>query len=372
MNLRLLRGLAGATTLALLATAMLSSGALAANQRDVYFGSPLAEGGSGGDVDPETGALIPGHLVTNALTAGGKTATTVRIENEGGQTLNHVRFAGGAAADGKEYNLLFPEPPTTSLPTDATFAALILLAGEAACDPDTALSFECDLGTLAPGDFVEFLVVVQAPNPGLNPFWLTASWNEGWSSTGNNADYQFAAANLNVAAESCAGGTASYFLGHEPVILGDGDADGGDRCFGANADIESGAALGQDPDFANGGFASVVVDDGQAVPCPAGFRCFGSTVSVSIISGNPVPGGVEWTVTWEGTKSLRGVIHYGDNYPTDLTDFVAIQFNKASKCSTTKLTDCWISATSSPGGVKPVSITVVFVTEGNGKGGGWI
>jgi hypothetical protein len=369
MNLRLLRGLAGATTLALLATALLSAPALAANGRLVYFGSPISEGGTGGGYNTD-GSLIHGTLKNTPVTANNKTAVFLEIANKDNQTLNHVKVAGGDAADGKSFNPSFLPPAGDSLPDDLSLAAVSILSGPAGTTcASSATSFECNVGTLSANASALFLIVIKAPNAEASyPYWFTGSWNEGWSSTGNNADYNFAKGTITVAADSCAGGTASWFLGTEPVVLGDG----GGTCFGANAGIKSGAALGQDPAFANGGFASVVVDNGPAVPCPAGFKCFGSTVSVTIISGNPVPGGVEWTVTWEGTKTLKGVIHYGDAYPTDPNDFVAIAFTKANKCTATKTTDCWKSATPSSGKVKPVSITVVFVTEGNGKGGGWI
>ena len=357
MNLRLLRGLAGATTLALLATAMLSAPAMAANGRNVYFGSP---DGSGGSYDAG-GNLIFGTLTNTRVTASGKTAVFLVIRNDDGQQLNHVKVAGGAAADGKPYNPAFNKPAGTSLPAGASFAAVTVLSGPASlsCPTNTSASFDCVVGGLAPGASASFLIVINAPaTQGANPYWFTGSWNEGWSSNGANADYNFAVDNLNVEANSCAGGTASWFLGNEAVDLGDGGA----TCFNQDAKVKSGAALG-----GNGGFATVAVDNAFAATCPAGFRCFGNTVSVSVISGAPVPGGVEWTATWFGTKTIKGVIHFADDYATS-GNFTPIAFTKQDKCSATKTFDCWKSVTPT---AKPASVTAVWVTDTNGKGGGF-
>jgi hypothetical protein len=359
MKLRLLRGLAGATTLALLATAMLSAPAMAANGRNVYFGSP--DGSGGGYAG--NGDLVFGTLTNTRVTAGNRSAVVLLIRNDDNQTLNHVKVAGGAAADGKPYNPGFAKPAGTSLPSGASFATVTVLSGPAGitCNPNTSASFECNIGTLAANASASFQIVINAPaTNGAHPYWFTGSWNEGWSSTGNNADYNFAVDNLDVEATSCGAGTATWVLGTETVNLGDG----GGTCFNQNAAIKSGAPIG-----GIGGFASVAVDSTFAATCPAGFRCFGNTVSVNITNGLPVAGGVEWSITWFGTKSMKGVIHFGDDYATDPTDFTVITFNKQSKCSAAKLTDCWKTLTTTN---KPASVTAVYVTAGNGKGGGWI
>lgn len=343
--------------MALLATALLSAPALAANGREVWLGSPDGVGGSGA-------ALDYGSLTNHdPVTVGRRAATTLHFENEGGQTLNHVRLAGGAVANELPYNTLFPRPVPNSLPGGASFAKVIVLAGSATCNPDAGISFECDLGSLSAGEFVDFLIVVDVPaTAGVYPYWVTGSWNEGWASTGTNADYQFAVGSLDVKT-GCGNGSASYFLGTQSVALDDGASI---PCNGADASVASLANVG-----GNGGFAKMAVDSTD-ITCPAGFKCFGKPVSVSILGGAPVPGGVEWTVKWFGTKTLKGVIHYGDAYPTVATDFVAIPLTKANKCSATKLTDCWVGTSTSSGNTKPVWIQVIFRTDSNGKGGGFL
>ena len=324
----------------------------------MYFGSPDGSGGgySGGN-------LVFGSTTNTRVTAGGRSAVVLLIRNDDNQTLNHVKVAGGAAADGKPYNPSFAKPSGTSLPAGASYAALTVLSGPAGitCNPNSSTSFECNVGTLAKGASASFLIVINAPaSTGAHPYWFTGSWNEGWSSTGNNADYNFAVDNLGVEAASCAAGTATWFLGNEIVDLGDG----GGTCNNQNAVIRSGAALG-----GTGGFASVAVDANFAATCPAGLKCFGNTVSVNIKNGSPVPGGVEWTATWFGTKTIKGVVHFGDNYASNPNDFTVITFDRQSKCSASKTTDCWVSITTTN---KPASVTAVWVTASNGKGGGWI
>lgn len=357
--------------LAMLATGLLTGGALAANGRIVYFGS-TGTGGSGGGYDAD-GGLVFGTLTNTRVTLGGKSATVLVIRNDDNQTLNHVKVAGGTAADGKPYNPAFDIPDGTSLGS-LTLSAVIPQTSGVTCDPNSATSFECSVGTLAAGASASFLIVLNPPNTPIvppatsasYPYWFTGSWNEGWSSTGTNADYNFATGTVVVEANSCAGGTASWFLGNEQVNLGDG----GTTCFNQNAEIKSGrngnVALG-----GNGGFAAVAVDSSFAVDCPEGYKCFGNTISVSILAGATVPGGVEWSGTWFGTKTIKGVIHFGDNYVNDPDDYTVITFTRQNKCSADKLTDCWVSVTPSSGNVKPAFVTAIWVTDSNGRGGGF-
>ena len=366
MNLRLLRGLAGATTLALLATAILSAPALAANGRNVYFGSP---DGTGGSYDAD-GDLVFGTLTNTRVTSNGKTAVILLVRNDDGQTLNHVKIAGGAAADTKPYNLAFNKPAGTSLPAGASFATpLTQLSGPAGftCSTNNSASFDCVVGTLAAGASASFLIIISAPSAGANPYWFTGSWNEGWASTGANADYNFAVDNLDVLAPSCNNGTASWFLGTETVNLTDGESSA-DACTDTSASVRSGAALG-----GSGGYAQVLFDTTNAT-CPATItRCYGRTVDVKILNGAPVPGGVIWTMQFVGTKTLGGIVHYKDNYdPNNPATYDVIPLTKKFKCSATLTTNCWNTITPSGGGIKPVFVVVEFVTDGNGKGGGWI
>jgi hypothetical protein len=332
----------------------------AANNRVVYFGSP---DGTGGGYD-SNGQLVFGTLTNTTVTEGKKWATVLVVRNDSpsGSTLNHVKISGGADADGKPYNPLFPKPTSgNSLTGGATFAAVTVLEGSATCSQTSGASIACDVGTLVAGAFTKFLIVVNAPaTKGIASWGLTGSWNEGWSSTGTNADYNFATGSVDVKESNCGNGQASYFLSTEKVDLSDGGSTS--VCATQDAGIKSGSALGS-----NGGFAQVVIDTAD-ITCPAIYKCFGKPVTVSILGGNPVPGGVEWTVTWYGTKTVKGVLHVSDGAtPT----FTPIYLTRSYKCSDTVLRDCWKSVTPSAGNAKPASVTVVFVTDSNGKGIGF-
>jgi hypothetical protein len=364
MKLRLLRGLAGATTLALLATALLSAPAMGANAREVFFGSPGQFGGG----YTESGDLVFGQLSNTRVTTGGKSKIDVLIQNDDGQTLNHVRIAGGDETTDLPFNPAFAKPAGTSL-GDATIAAFELTdppAG-ASCEWDAA-GFLCDIGSLAAGDSATLTIVLNAPaTPLAHPYWFTGSWNEGWASTGTNADYNFAVDNLDVEEANCTNGTASWFLSGETLNLNDGDTSAS-PCANGSASVRSGAAL------TNGGYAQVRFDATPATcPTELASKCFGRTVDVQILGGVSIPGGVVWTVQFVGTKTLTGIVHYGDNYdPDDDSTYDLIPLTKKFKCNTTTLTtDCWNSIIPSAGKVKPVYVIVEFVTAGNGKAGGW-
>ena len=358
--------------MALLATAMLSSGAIAANARDVYFGSP-EPGGSGGGIDPDTGAIVPGILTNTTVTSGGRTSIIVRIQNRGGQALNHVKWAAGTTAEQKSYNPLFPAPDLNdddvidSSLSGATVTRIFNPAGTT-CDPATGASVQCEVGSLAANAAKEFQVILTPPTaPASYKIWFTASWNEGWSSTGTNADYTFALGTIDVKGAACGNGMANYFLPEEQVTLNDNS---GDICNGADASVKSGGFLNAN---GNGGFASLKVDETGIFDggCPVPYECFGNTVTVNILDGGTVPGKVDWTVTWYGTKSLGAVIHYFDTYSlTNLGAYKAIPLTKKNKCSASLLTDCWLSFEASKGNANPIWFKVVFRTDGNGKAGG--
>ena len=358
---------------------------LAANTRMVSFGSP---GQGGGGIDAGTGALVPGVLEFSPVTAGsepGRTAVDVIITNVGGQTLNHVKFAGGTVADGLPYNPNFvvegttaPKPPGPSFPADVELNQVFPQAG---CDL-TIVTGEgedgllCDVGTLAAGASAPYTIVFTPPHaaPASRHIWLTVSWNEGWSATGNNADYAFAEGDIAVTKASCTNPASGYFLENDNIDLA---ANGGGTCQGQQASIASG-----DPLEGIRGRASVLIlNDGTEflADCPSELKnkCFGVTVQAFVLEGAPVDGGVEWTVRWYGIKSLSGVVHFGDNYgpapDMDPTDYSLIQFSKSNKCvtDTEPDLDCWITKSSSPGGEKPVWFQATFVTPDNGRTGGY-
>jgi len=302
-------------------------------------------------------------------TVGGRTAVTITLANPGGQTINHVAFAGGAVADGFAYNPAYPKPSGPSLPAGASFAAIFPSTGCSLTGGSTNAwaSVFCDVGQFAANATISYMLVINVPLvAGDDDIWLTVSWNEGWSSTGSNADYTFATGAFTVGADNCDTATSSYFLPGEHVGLDNG----GGTCQNQEASIASGQALHIQ---GIGGFASLGIDDGFAATCPTEIhgKCFGVTVEVSVLGGIPVLGGVQWTVTWSGIKSLSGVIHFGDDYATDPTDYTIIPFTKKFNCSLTLTTNCWVSTDASKGNAEPLFFTAIFKTPDNGKGGGF-
>lgn len=333
-----------------------TAGVTAANTRIVCFGTPGSDANCSGINND--GTLKSGVLVFSPVTTGGNTAVNVLIRNDGGQTLNHVKFAGGDTADALPFNPLFGHPGGTSLPSGATVPA-IFPGGSCTFSAGHA-GFLCDVGTLGAHKSATFTVVITPTTGG--HVWLTSSWNEGWSTTGSNADYAFAEGDITVSAASCDTGTANYFLPSDPVSLP------GVNCLGQQASIVAGALGGI------GGFGSVGNDPTGTTTCPSALKngCYGTTVSVTINGGQVVPGGVQWSITWYGIKSLTGVIHYHNDYsPSDPKTYDVIPLTKSFQCSAKLTTNCWQSVTASKGNANPLFITVVFVTPSNGKGGGF-
>ena len=344
-------------TAALLVSTLGVAVSTAADSRDVRFTFGT------GQPDDDSGALF------SSATAGGRTAVTVTLENAGGQTLNHVAFAGGAVADGLPYNPLFPKPAVTSLPDGSSFAAIFPAAGCSLTGGTTNAyaALFCEVGQLTANSSISYLLVLNVPaTAGNYDTWLTASWSEGWSTTGMNADYTFAEGSFSVGANDCTTATASYFLPGENVDL----TNGGGTCQDQEASIASGDTLEVE---GIGGFASLGIDDTFAADCPSEIhdKCFGVTVEVSVLGGVLVPGGVQWTVKWYGVKSLSGVIHFGDDYATDPTDYTSIPFTKKLQCVGSDDTNCWVSKASSKGNEDPLWFEATFITPDNGRTGGY-
>jgi len=352
------RLLASLAVLSLLALSIGPSFLLAANTRNIYFGTPESLGGSGGGFDND-GNPVSGTLVFSPVTTGGKTMAKLLIRNDGNQTINHIKFAGGDVADELPYNAGYPAPTVESF-GGSSLAAIFPSTG---CDPAGPDGLMCDVGTLGSGDSRLYTLVFTPPaTAGTYDIWLTVSWNEGWSTTGSNADYAFAEGSIVVAEADCDTPTANYFLPNELVSL----ANGGGKCDGQSASVSAGALGGL------GGFGTLGIDE-EFDGCPDGYSCFGNTVSVSISDGIAVPGGVEWSLRWEGTKSLKGVIHFHDDYdPADTDTYDVILFQKKFQCSNKLTTNCWVSTASSKGNVSPWWFEAVIVTDNNGKAGGFI
>jgi len=146
----------------------------AANNRNVYFGSPSPDGTGGNTIGtPITYGTLGGET---KVTAGGRTAVTVLIQNNDNQTLNHVKFSGGTNADAKPDNATNTTPDGTSLPSGASIAAVFSTSSLTTCTALPASGVDCELGQLAPGASVTLTVVIKVPAAAANySYWLTGS-----------------------------------------------------------------------------------------------------------------------------------------------------------------------------------------------------
>lgn len=345
------RSLVALASLSLLVLSLGPVSALGANTRDIFFGSPGAANGV---------------LTFSPVTVGGNSVVKLRISNGGNQPVNFVKWAAGLYADGLAYNPSYPAPAPPSLGG----STIALLAPSAGCAPVPTANTPtntllCDIGTLVPGPSgLTYTVVLTPPaTAGTYHVWFTASWNEGWSTSGSNADYQFAQGDIVVETADCDTPAASYFLPGQAVSLNVGD---GTNCQSASL---SSQALG-----GIGGFGSLGIDNGFLAGCPAGYSCFGDTVSAAVGGGVAVPGGVRWDLTWYLIKSLKGVIHFHDDYDatTNPNAYDAIPFSKKYLCSAQLTTNCWEYTESSKGNADPLWFRAIFITPNNGKAGGFI
>jgi hypothetical protein len=342
----------------LIATAMLAGGVSGADTRVLWIGAPDLTV----DTDPDVagpdnnGKLFP-TTVTVPESGKGPYATKfeVQILNGGGQNLSNIVVTINADVQGSAALTL----NTAGIydPDGGTDADNCTTSGDTVTCTYPGLPAGTHR-TVAVVVNVTSAYVITTPKPLFSANVTTN--NENGS---NTQSFNATSGSFGVSAAGCSG-TASWFLGTQKVNL----EDGGTSCSGQDAVVTSGrngdVALG-----GNGGFATVQIGGDQTGLCPAGYRCYGKTVDVSILGGNPVPGGVQWTITWNGIKTIKGVIHYGDSYPTNPNDYTVITFNKQGQCSTTKLTDCWVSPLVTTS--KPASITATIVTAANGKTGGW-
>jgi hypothetical protein len=376
---RVPRSLAVLVSLTLLATVVAVAPAQAANTRDVYFGSPPANVST---CDATT-AYCPLGLslttISRGSAIGGFTYVDVIVANQGPQTLSHVAVMGGALADATAgLNTLFPPPSGTSLPSGASFLAWYpssipcVISTYPSTSSTANNSLDCAIGQMASGASVQFRIVIAvpasyAPVPPSTvsslPVWLMTNLNEGSSTTGANQDTFYATGTIPVDAAGC-GLVADFFPQGQGIGLVN-QLSGQAAC----PQVTQIAGLSQ----AQGIFASAGADTAQAdQKCLPGFKCFGYTSTATVGTGDPVPGGVTWTITWpEGVapkSGPKGVIHFlGDGTTSSLS------FKPAYQCpSTITSTDehylCWLS-----GPVKNAdgSWTVSVFSPSNGGIRGW-
>ena len=379
----LVRKLAVASALMILATSMVAGGVLAGNtSKQVYFGSGPFPASSFNHPANYSLSLTP-------VSGGGVTSAYVTIQNKGGGTLNHVILEGGDHAPNPTANTNFiPDgtlgsPPICtptcipSLPSGFQYLQAYAPAGHPCTIYDanlvpasTGRDIKCDIGQLSNNASVTFRFAIEVPafNSAVgasNAYktWFTASGNEGTSNKGSNQDAFFALGTINVDPNTlCA--NANFFTSGAFVGFGTPTCD-------QPATLTGGA-------FLSGAFAKVQVTDSAL--CPAGFKCFGKGVFANVEFGVPVTGGLQWTVMWQKSSlngTPKGVIHFLDAYlaGTDPKAFENIDFKSTAQCPATILATTKLPCLNG----KPGFVTVggvsyfkaVFTTAGNGMGKGY-
>jgi hypothetical protein len=366
---RTLRRFVAITATAALTALSVAAPVSAGNTRTIYIGDP------GGDIapDPVTGGELPGSLTYTPTHPGGFSAVDIQVRNDGGQTVNHANLLGGYAADSAPVNLLFPAPAPPSLPAGLTFATTF--PGNPPCvigpDGDGAAnrSLNCDLGTLVAHSAVTIRVVIQTGgSDAVFATWFGVYLNEG-NSTGSNQDNFYATGSISSATASCEAGKnkdANYFLPGSKVSLATANCTG----TGTRGSVASGNAL------AGQGSLGTLAISGPIADCPTGtgYTCYGDAVEAHVLPGELVPGGLHWSITWYGTRSLSGVVHLWDSYVAgDAThghDYTIILFKKQSQCGRSLTPNCWLTTDSSKGNESPAWFQATFVTPDNGRSGG--
>lgn len=369
--------------------------ASAANTRLICFGSPGTTGDTlcdpvnvqynyaQGYTDSSSSTSYGiGSLTNSAVTVGGATAVDVVVTNVGTQTVNHVTIAGGETETNGTFNSLTLPPKGPSLPSGWSYLiGYSLTPGLSNCSITSVLaqndSISCSIGQLAAGASASFLIVIQAANDTATTYtytdasgtiswdyWFSTYLNEGTSSTGSNADTFFALGDIAVHPPSC-NGASTYTLGSNPVSLPS-------NLGGALGCATVTAVSNTQPIGGNGAFTRVVVLSlGDSTQCPAGYTCLGQQSNVDVGGGIPVPGGLEWVmdipVSQIGNHGPKGVIHLGDNFSSDPTDYTVIPFKHQYQCSTSLVTNCWVSVTETTIN-SSLDWEMVFVTPDNGGG----
>ncbi len=342
---------AAAAVASLLATIVVAGSASAGNTRVVYIGDPGGSIGSG-----------YGTQTYTSVHAGGLTATDVQVRNDSSNTLNHATLFGGTAADNAPENPLFIKPTGKSLPTGLTYVAAYPPTGVTCTIANQGTSLSCDLGSF-PG-FAKKTVRVVIQTSGVTDHvktWYGVYLNEG-NQTGSNQDNFYSTGTITTGATDCSGGAdANYFLPTTTVALSTDPS-----CLTAVAAVTSGDKL-----IGKGGFGSLSVRTSNLTSCQGtGYTCVGAEVKAAVLDGNDVPGGLQWTITWYGTRTASGVIHFLDTYdandPAHASDYKVILFTKAYQCSAKLTTNCWVSTSASKPNATPLWFKVTVITPNNG------
>ena len=260
-----------------------------------------------------------------------------------------------------------PKPGGHSLPAGLTYAAAFAPAG-ATCTigpivnkVNLRTSLSCDLGSFPGFTQKTVRVVVQTSGATNAATWYGVYLNEG-NQTGSDQDNFYSTGTISTSATDCAGSAdANYFLPTTTVSLSTDPS-----CLTAVASVTS-----KDKLIGKGGFGSLSVRSTNQTSCqPTGYTCFGAEVQAAVLDGTAVPGGLQWDVTWYGTRKASGVIHFLDSYDPNVAahanDYTVILFTKAYQCSAKLTTNCWVTTSASKPNADPLWFKVTVITPNNG------
>jgi hypothetical protein len=381
-------GLVSAVMLASLAFAPVE----AANTRVTYFGSAPCPGGAAtcpggsswsfgypygtGGGFTSSGQPIAGQNSFSPVASGSATATDIVLTNADNSTLTQIQINGGSQAP-TAYNAasvpVMPAPGDPaflnadgtvrlpSLPAGLAYLAVYVVNNPSSLGVSCTLSsttgsanlfdgLHCAIANMAAGQTVTLRVVLAAQGAAstLEP-WFELGLKEGASTTGSNSDTFFSYSMLTISPASCDSAT-SYFLDTQSVGLS--NQTGVDNPCPQGTGVTSGSVIG------GVGTLAVVGVRNPSQACPKSISCFGQESFASVLGGAPVPGGLQWTITWSPLPTNgnpKGVIHELANYdPSNPSTYVLIAFTGKDKCSATLTTNCWVSAGSITGGFQAV------------------
>ncbi len=392
----------------------------AAIKGDVYFGSAQCPGGVTACPSPDgwpfaypygTGGgyksatrTIAGQNSFSPVTAGGSTVTDIVVKNITNNQLTNLVVKGGTKAPTRVPRKSIPAKPANpvpgdhalcvwktgncipSLPAGLNYQAVEILDNAASLPVDCALSatpglgadlydgLACTIGTVPAGASVTLRIVVATTTPGTFQPWFSVRFFEPY----DDGDYdQFLTySKLTVGQPTCSG-VSTYVPGGKPLSLSNlnvnplcapgGTGGSGGPSTGQSTSLSTGTL------FPKGVFASVGnVDSDQ---CLTTVTCFGQLSVAHVDGGNPIPGGLTWTITWSANllppdedgdhddARPKGVIHFLDGYPADPNAYEQIKFRHQYKCGTQITALCWVSLTHDEAG----NWTAILESPSNGS-----
>jgi hypothetical protein len=330
MNLRLLRGLAGATTLALLATALLSVPAMGADTRVLWIGAPdlTVDTSNPPDGIPDNAGILDPTPVSVPAAGKGPYATKfeVQILNGGGQNLANTVLIVNADVQN-----------VASLSLNTIYDPDPLGADDDFCS-STGDTITCTYGSLPAGTERTIAVVVN----------VTSAYN-----AGAQVKPLFSA---SVTTNNENGSNQQTFMATSGPWEGSADPGFGVDAFGANglntfllsgqtpslATAEVGGAAGNlstQVDFTTSNRELVQINEGTNpvgfYQCPAGLNCQPDFSEVTTTSGAfGAPQYFRWTLTAIVPKTYALSQGFVAHYPTDAADpdWILLFKSKAALC----------------------------------------